>query len=349
MSSQLTFTAGATVNAPQIVEAPPALTFTNPIITSTVSSPDPWITYHEGYYYFCISWNRAIWVWKAHTISGIDRGVKVKVWSAPSTGVNSRQIWAPELHFINGRWYIYYAACDGDNATHRMFVLESSSADAQGQYLDRGIITDPEDRWAIDGTVVQTAADDNDAALYFIWSGWPGDRNGKQNIYIAAMSNPWTISSNRVLISTPTYKWEGWINEGPQVLRRDNRTFVVYSANASWKADYCLGLLTNSDGQLLNGASWSKHPEPVFQKLTEVNGVYSTGHCSFVKSPDGQEDWILYHAKDHPRKGWKGRRTMAQKFHWREDGTPHFGYPIPAGVSIVCPSGEHIPPATPDS
>lgn len=312
-------------------------TFTNPLLPSLCSTPDPWVTYHNGYYYFCMSYHRAIWVWKSPTLSGLDRGIKVKVWEAPATGPNSKQVWAPELHFLHGKWYIYYAASNGKNRHHRMFVLESPGEDALGAYRDKGKITSPDDKWAIDGTVLEK----EDGSLYFIWSGWPGTRDGLQNLYIAPMSNPWTISGERALLSTPTHKWEGWINEGPQVLQRNGKIFVIYSANASWTERYCLGLLTFNGGDVMNPADWTKSDAPVFRKNADKKkGAYCIGHCSFTQSPDGLEDWIVYHGKDDRRKGWIGRNARAQKFGWNSDGTPAFGQPVFSDSPVALPSGE---------
>lgn len=317
------------------------LTFTNPLITSLASSPDPWITCRDGYYYFCASVENELWVWKSETISGLDHSEKKKVWIPPSTGPNSQEVWAPELHFIGERWYIYYAASDGHNANHRMYVLESADLDPQGEYLDKGKITSPDDRWAIDGTVLVRA----DGTMYFIWSGWPGETDGLQNLYIAPMTNPWTIGGERVLLSTPALEWEGWINEGPQVLQRNGLVFVIYSANASWTSEYCLGLLTLSGADPLNPAAWTKQPLPVFQKFASDNqGVYCVGHCSFTTSPDQREDWILYHGKDTVAEGWIGRQTRAQKFDWHADGTPNFGQPALTDRALPIPAGEIFRP-----
>ena len=48
------------------------------------------------------------------------------VWVPDPESIYSKMLWAPELHLIDGKWYIYVAACDGDNANHRMIVLESN-------------------------------------------------------------------------------------------------------------------------------------------------------------------------------------------------------------------------------
>ncbi|MBU3189677.1 family 43 glycosylhydrolase [Clostridium bowmanii] len=142
---------------------------------------------------------------------------------------------------------------------------------------------------ADDGTVLKVDKD----SLYFVWSGWEGDKNGKQNLYIAAMSNPFTISGERVLMSTPEYDWEKMgmpINEGPQVLVKEKNIMIVYSASGSWAENYCLGLLVNNSKDILNSKSWIKKSQPVFKGTVE-NKSFGVGHGSFVKSPSGKDDW----------------------------------------------------------
>ncbi len=309
--------------------------FTNPIVTSR-DAADPWMIYQDGYYYFTFTAGDHIEVWKSSTITDIDRGTKVTVWQHHISGRECCNVWAPELHFLNGKWYIYFAADDGNDANHRIYVLESTGSDPQGTYIEKGEISSASDRWAIDGTVLQK----NDNSLYFIWSGWAGGSSGPQNIYIAPMSNPWTISAERSLISAPNNSWEriGWsVNEGPEVLQHNGKIFIVYSVSGGSTPDYCLGMLTNSNGNVLDPNSWTKSPGCVFAK-TDL--VFGPGHNSFVKSPDQTEDWIIYHARNSSLQTWAGRTTRAQRFTWNADGTPNFSVPAPFGVTLPTPSGE---------
>jgi GH43 family beta-xylosidase len=314
--------------------------FYNPIMND---GADPWVVYYNDYYYYIGSnGDKEIYVWKTpyKSLTRLgSEGTKVKVWTAPITGPNSAQIWAPELHLISGKWYIYYAASNGTNENHRMFVLESTSLDPQGSYVDKGKIYDSTDKWAIDGNVVTYGSQ-----MYFTWSGWPGDTNTVQNIYIAPMSNPWTISGDRVLISTPTYDWEKVgdpdVNEGPTFLVKNSSVHIVYSASGSWTDDYSLGLLTNTSGNLLDPTAWTKKSTPVFKKTSEVFGP---GHASFVKSPDGSQEWMVYHAAKKQGSGWS-RNVRTQQFTWNTDDTPNFGDPISAAVRMDLPSGEPITP-----
>ncbi len=319
-----------------------AQTFTNPIIGET--SADPSIVQYNGYYYHAFSdGDQRIFVRKSATLTGVGSAPAVQVWLAPATGSYSRQTWAPELQLLNGRWYIYFAASDGNNANHRMFVLESTSLDAQGAYVFKGQLRPTTDKWAIDGAVIQK----DDGSLYFVWSGWPGDVDGQQNLYIAAMSNPWTISGERVLLAMPTFDWEARgmpLNEGPQPLRLGSRYALVFSASGSWTQEYTLGLLTNTDGNLLNPKSWVK-TGPVFRKNANVYGV---GHPTFVKSPDGTENWIAYHAKRLTTDGWDDRSVRAQEFYIASDGALNLGVARSVSLAQPKPGGESGAPASPD-
>jgi GH43 family beta-xylosidase len=308
------------------------MSFTNPVVRR---GADPWVIRWGTNYFFCQSHPNGIWVNRAARLEDIGVAHWQRVWHAPEGTVWSKQIWAPELHFLRGKWYVYVAADDGDNASHRMYVLEGDSDDPQAPFHLKGKIAAPTDRWAIDGTVLEMPAGN----LYFIWAGWPGTNDGVQNLYIAPMSNPWTISGERVCISQPDQFWENrdypHINEGPETLWHDGKLFVIYSASGFWDDNYCLGQLTWTGGDVLDPKSWVKHPGPVFAHSVDVFGP---GHCSFVKSPDGKEDWIIYHAHTGP--GTSRRDVRIQPFTWNPDGSPHFGAPASPSIPLHTPSGE---------
>lgn len=307
--------------------------FANPILPAP--SQDPWMTYHEEFYYYCESQGASIIIRKASRIHEIGADPGKKVWSAPESGPFSKNVWAPELHRIDVRWYIYFAADDGTNANHRMWVLSSEKDSPYGPFNPPHELNTQ--GWAIDGTPVF----DETLRLHFIWSGWPGDRDGTQNLYIAPMMNPWKIDTPRVLLSEPTEEWERKgmpICEGPEALKLGDRILLTYSGSASWTADYCLGLLVHTGGSVLDPTTWRK-TGPVFERSESVWGV---GHCSFVKSPDGTEDWMLYHAKESPRDGWDDRSVRAQRFSWTRQGVPDFGRPVPAGGPVPIPSEDNL-------
>ncbi|KAF3888511.1 MULTISPECIES: family 43 glycosylhydrolase [Nostocales] len=333
----LIFSANSSLAIKNSFARSPTFNFYN-VLTS--SGADPWVYKHtDGYYYMTYLTNQNITIFRSLTLSGIVGGERKTVWTPPKSGSNSQNIWAPELHFLDGKWYIYYTADDGNTLNHRMFVLENASPDPfRGNFVDRGKIFDKKnDKWAIDGTVLTVSG-----KRYFIWSGWEGDNNVQQNLYIAPMSNPTTLGSSRVKISSPTYPWESFgspptVNEGPQVIIKDKTINLIYSASVGWTNNYALGLLTAKVGSnLLSPSAWRKYKEPVFQS---GNGVVSPGHSSFVKSPNNKEDWIVYHAANFLSAGWN-RHIRTQRFGWNRDGTPNFGSPAPVNAPISLPSGE---------
>jgi GH43 family beta-xylosidase len=309
------------------------------------------VAFRDGFYYFISTGGSGLAISKTRSVPDLKTAERKVVWRPPPSGPYSCQIWAPELHFFGGKWYIYFAADAGTNETHRLWVLENSSADPlHGEWVMKGKISDPADKWAIDGTVVE-----HRGKLYMAWSGWAGDTNGTQNIYIARLKNPWTIEGRRVMISAPEYPWEKVgdlddplnpphvdVNEAPTFLQRGDKVFLVYSASGCWTDHNALGMLTASAGSdLLNSASWKKSPVPVFRGSPEAR-AFGPGHNCFFKSPDGKEDWILYHANPGPNMGCGGRRSpRAQPFTWTDDGIPIFGSPVPLGMPIPRPSGEH--------
>ncbi len=315
-------------------------TFTNPLVISQ-DSADPWMFYHEGYYYFTATLDpeNGVWLWRSKKLAGIDSGEKKQIYTAPKNGLRSKQIWAPEIHHLNNRWYLYVTASDGIDENHRIYVFESKTDDPWSEYRFKAKVFDKQnDGWAIDATVFR----DKKGKLYIFWCGHvPDNGNG---IYIAPMKNPWTISGKRVLISQAEFAWEKVrypINEAPEMLTNKSKTFLIYSASDTGTPDYSLGMLSLEGKDLLNKKSWIKSPESVFSKLSNADGnVFGPGHNGFFKSPDGQEDWIIYHAKEISDYTYKGRRSRAQKFSWKNDDSPDFGRPIPAGKVLSVPSGE---------
>ena len=289
---------------------------------------DPWFCEHDGRYYYCYSLGNGVGVKSADSLDRLFDSEGRRVYTAPQNCGYSSDYWAPELHFIDGWCYIYVCADDGANENHRMYVLSCDTPD--GDYVMEGKICDSTDRWAIDGTVLKYENE-----LWLVWSGWEGDTDGSQNLYIAHMSDPLHIDGERVLISSPSFSWEKKgmpINEGPAVLYHDEDVFLVYSASGSWTDDYCLGMLklTGNPG---SAAGWAKSPLPVMKK---TDTAFGPGHCSFVTS--GGEDYIVYHANIESGTGWNARSVRLQPFSYRF-GLPVFGAPVKEGGTVTIRKG----------
>lgn len=314
--------------------------FLNPIHTR---GPDPWVFQKGEHYYLTFTTGFNVTLYKTDAMSDLSDAQERVVWTPPASGHNSRNIWAPEIHWVDSKWFIYYAADDGNNDNHRMFVLENDSEDPmEGQWIDRGQLALPDDRWAIDGSVFE-----QEGQLYYLWSGWQGSFNGRQDIYICRMIDPLTVSGERVLLTKPELPWETngvspTVVEGPQVLKNDGKIFLIYSAGGCWTDGYALGMLsTQASSDLLDPGSWTKAEKPVFSQ-NENGNAFGPGHNGFFKSADGTEDWIIYHANPQADQGCGNNRSIRiQPFSWNEDGYPVFGQPHPLYQKLIKPSGEY--------
>lgn len=305
--------------------------FAAPFFNPINPGPDPYMDYYEGQYYLTTTQGDGIRLWKSPTVGGLKTAKPTLIWKDKDPS-RSEMIWAPEFHLITNRWYMYYTATskDGNDDHHRMYVLESDGKDPVGPYHFKGRLFDPaSDHYAIDGTVFKNPGD---GSWYFIWAARPG-----HVLTIARLANPWTLGSHGVVIPASGFGCEE-VREGPQVLERNGKLFLVYSACDTQKPDYMLGMLiASNNADLLNPASWKQYPQPVFQRNDEA-GVFGPGHNGFFRSPDGKEDWIVYHAKASSAFTYRGRTTRVQKFTWNPDGTPNFGKPLSTNTPIEEPS-----------
>ncbi|WEG11089.1 glycoside hydrolase family 43 protein [Pullulanibacillus sp. KACC 23026] len=301
----------------------------NPIVEQRA---DPWVYKHtDGYYYFTASvpeFDR-IELRRSKTIQGLNEAKKRTVWTKRLEGPMSSHIWAPEIHFINKSWYVYFAAARVEaEFDHRMYVLENHSSNPlEGQWTERGQVKTDWESFSLDATTFE-----HQSKRYYVWAQKDPTIEGNSNLYIAEMENPWTIKSPQVMLSKPEYDWEksGFlVNEGAAVLKRKGKLFITYSASAT-DHHYCMGMLSADESSpLLDPASWTKSPQPVFQTDEKVN-KFGPGHNSFTVSEDGLKDVLIYHARNYKEITGNplydpNRHTCAQPFDWDEDGIPHFG------------------------
>jgi len=315
--------------------------FDNPLLRQHA---DPQVLLHtDGQYYVAATapeWDR-IEIRRTRDLNALSSAEMRVVWRKHASGPMSAHIWAPEIHFIDGKWYIYFTASRNDAIWEvRPFVLSNDSRDPfKGEWKELGRIDTGWDSFSLDGTTFV-----HNGKRYFVWTQrgrTPVEQYNEgrgTNIYIARMSSPTTLvlpPAGRVtLLSKPEYEWEKRkydVNEGPAVLVRNRRVFMTFSASAI-DANYCLGLLTASaDADLLDPKSWAKTAEPVFRS-SEPAGLWGPGHNSFTTTPDGKTDILVYHAREYREiQGSEladpNRHTRAQVLHWKADGTPDFGTP----------------------
>lgn len=319
--------------------------FYNPILSD---ANDPWVTFHDGFYYYCRSWNSGVEIAKSPTLTGIE-AYQAHAGSIKNVRVASGQteIWAPELHFYQNHWYIFYAAdYNTDNRLHRMYAIRSETDDALGEWGEPVKLDLPEDQWAIDGTFFENA----DGRIFHIWSGWKNEAQGtslwKQYLYIAELEkdNPTkVISTERVMIAKPEYYWEMSVlpqNEGPSVLVSPSGTvYCMYAGNYSGSNEYVEAAVRLNGDDPMDARAWEKLPEPMLSSNPEVP-IYAPGHASFIKSPDGSEDWMVIHTAKASESGWD-RNARALKIKWVNDEPTTTDF-VSSDVLQTLPSGETV-------
>ncbi|MGB4659958.1 MAG: family 43 glycosylhydrolase [Mobilitalea sp.] len=299
---------------------------------------DPYVYRHtDGNYYFTASvpsYDRII-LRKSNSLLGLSEAEEVTIWKKHTIGPMSFHIWAPELHYLNNKWYLYFAAGNRENIwAIRPYVLECSDEDPiTGTWIEKGKMQRAaEDEFSfksfsLDGTVFE-----NDGKHYYVWAEKTGVGKMISNLYIAEMKTPTTLKTVQVQLTTPDYDWERvdyWVNEGPSVLKKNGKIYLTYSASAT-SACYCIGMLTAEAGSdLLDPASWKKSRYPVLQTDAEKR-IYGPGHNSFSVTEDGR-DIMVYHARpyseliDDPLLD-PNRHAYLMEVEWNDDLSPRFEF-----------------------
>lgn len=306
-------------------------TYNNPLV---LQRADPFCYKHtDGFYYFTgsVPSYDVIELRRSKTLNGLQTGEVKVIWKKHDSGLMSYHIWAPEIHYVNGKWYIYFAAGREDAHFHLgSFVLECDSEDPfTGEWVEKGQIDTGWEGFALDMTSFVHKGEQ-----YVIWAQQPEDKKLNSNLYIAQCENPWTLKSEAVMITTPEYDWETHkfkVNEGAAVLIRNGKIFVTYSGSDTGAA-YCMGLLwADENADLLDPKSWNKSDKPVF-KTCEENSQFGPGHNSFTT--DGDEDVLIYHCRSYrdivgdPLYD-PNRHARGKVFEYDKKGFPVFGEPLP--------------------
>lgn len=308
-------------------EACAEMPYNNPIVGQRA---DPWVYKDtDGTYYFIATapeYDR-IEIRKSDSINGLGTAEPKVIWTKHETGKMGHHIWAPELHKIDGKWYVYFAAGEAENVWNiRMFVLSTDAADpTQGEWVEEGQIATERDSFSLDATTFE-----HQGKRYLIWA--QNVREGENtSLVMSEMENPTTLTGPEIVISDPEFDWEriGYkVNEGAAVIKHDGKIFVTYSASATDK-NYAVGLLwADENADLMDEASWNKSETPVFATNAEARR-FGPGHNSFTKAEDGETDVMIYHARVYEKIRGNSlydfnRHTRARIVKWDEQGFPDF-------------------------
>ncbi|MBQ8836553.1 MAG: family 43 glycosylhydrolase [Clostridia bacterium] len=296
-------------------------TFTNPLKEKS----DPFVFYHDGYYYLTGSAANGITICKAANIGDLKYAPYEKVYSS-----DIKSNWSAEIHHYtdeevgagNGGWYCYIGSPeDGEeNATRRMYVIKCLDGDnLMGRWgnpvtgevnvpqrVTAPDVKDYENWWGAGQSSIRI-----DGKVYALFVSEVGRETADfhQTINIMEMENPWTLKGQASVICVPEYDWEkhGYaynpnatgkkaypaVVEGATALYGDDGTvFLTYTGSGVWTTEYQIGYMKYLGGDPLDAANWQKNPTSVLYKSNELCG---TGHGSFVTDTSGQT-WICYHA-----------------------------------------------------
>lgn len=300
---------------------------------------DPYIYKHtDGWYYFTASvpeYDKII-LRRGRSIEELKDAKEYTIWNKHEAGPMSIHIWAPEIHFLDDKWYIYFAAGDKDDIWNiRPYVLECTEANPiEGIWVEKGKMQRADnDHLSFEDFSLDATVFENQGKLYYVWAEKVGVGKKTSNLYIAEMESPYKLKTAQILLTTPDYDWERvdfWVNEGPAIIKHDGKIFLTYSASATG-ACYCVGMLVADEkDDLLDPRVWNKSKQPVLC-TDEEKGIYGPGHNSFTKSEDGSDDLMIYHARQYKEIVGDplydpNRHTMVMKVKWQEDGMPCFNY-----------------------
>ncbi|MEU6347852.1 glycoside hydrolase family 43 protein [Streptomyces sp. NPDC047072] len=322
--------------APTVLEAAPgprtAVPFVNPLVRHRA---DPFVHRHsDGFYYFTATvpeYDRIV-LRRSRTLNGLATADESVIWTRHPAGAMGAHIWAPEIHRVGGKWYVYFAAAPAESVWDiRMWVLENADPDPfNGSWEEKGQIRTAWETFSLDATTFA-----HRGTRYLAWAQHEPGLDNNTGLWLSRMANPWTLTGPQIRLSTPEYDWEcvGFkVNEGPAVVKRNGRIFMTYSASATDR-HYRMGLLTvDADADLMDPASWFKSPVPVFGS-SDGTRQYGPGHNCFTVAEDGRSDVLVYHARQYEEivgdpLDDPNRHTRVQKLDWNADGTPKFGIPV---------------------
>ncbi|MCR5273191.1 MAG: family 43 glycosylhydrolase [Lachnospiraceae bacterium] len=299
---------------------------------------DPYVYLAEdGWYYFTASvpeYDR-IAIRRAKTLAELADAPEKNVWLKHDKGIMSKHIWAPEIHYLFGKWYIYFAGGDVDDIwAIRPYVLECTGDNPmEDPWVEKGKMKRADDdEFSFEAFSLDMTVFENKGKWYTVWAEKVGVGKQISNLYIAELENGYTLKTVQVMLTTPDYDWERhgfWVNEGPSAIHHDGKIYLTYSASDTG-VNYCMGMLSiDENADLLDPAKWKKERQPVLSSSYE-KGVYGPGHNSFTKDENGK-DILVFHARTEVEIEGNplynpNRHAMLMEVEWDKDGKPVFSW-----------------------
>ncbi len=305
---------------------------------------DPYVLKHGDKYYFTASYPAFGSVKKGYdriilresdTLLGLADADEKTIWKAHENGIMARHIWAPEIHFIGGKWYIFFAAGENPEIWNiRPYVLTCTGDPMTDEWTELGKMqaSDGDDvsfnSFSLDMTYFE-----HRGRHYLIWAESIGD----SSLFMAEINpdKPNKLISKPILLTKPEYDWEKVrfrVNEGASVLKHGDKVFVFFSASGTG-SEYCMGVVyADENSNLMDVNSWTKVSFPVLQ-TSDLIDQSGPGHNSFTIDDNGNTV-IVYHAR--PAAHLEGkcgticddslydpcRHARIKRVYFTKDGTP---------------------------
>lgn len=304
---------------------------------------DPSVVYHDGWYYYSFAkeylGKPAIYMAKAANIYDVGNVRPQLIWAQAqdTEGTEVKSLWAPQLYFLEGKWYLY-ATCDVGIETaltngRRMPVIwRGLTDDPQGEYEYIGVMknVDMEVTSYNSPRIIR-----HGGKLYMINGSFFREEDCTnqhiQRMFVSELADPITAAGAAVVISSPMYAYEENIMEGPFPVYSPNGTlYVIFAAGHTRTDEYCTGILRFNGGEndsLQDASKWEKFSTPL-HKASYENGVYSPGAMVVTVTPDGGGLLAVYHAKEYHYSAYTMRRLYVQEMTFEND-FPTVGEPQP--------------------
>ncbi len=272
----------------------------------------------------------------ADTIAGLGSAPDNRILGYGLSGTSTNaQLWAPELHVVDGDLYILFAA--NANSVNSWTGVQSYTmrlktggnplvrADWEAPQRVVDAAGEPLTTYGTGITLDMTHFED-DGTDYVAWSERiVSPSTGPAVVKIATVTpsatGPWRLSSPR---STIVYPDKGWstntsaVAEGPFVIQRDGKVMITFSgSNIDWT--YAVGLATASSGaDLLDPAAWHVRDNAIWSYEGVFSNNWGPGHNSYTYDDDGNLINVF-----HAKATQNGTRDSGVRMvYFRQDGSP---------------------------
>ncbi|MBS1697538.1 MAG: family 43 glycosylhydrolase, partial [Actinobacteria bacterium] len=274
----------------------------------------------------------------ADTIAGLATAPDNRILGLGLSGTApvGSQLWAPEMHIVNGDLYLLFAANPNNvNAwngvqsfTMRLKPGGDPTVRADWEAPQRVVDADgqPLTTYGTGITLDMTHFQDG-GADYLVWSERkvPSSGSGPAVLKIAKVATSttgaWKLVGSR---STIVYPDRGWndnttpVVEGPFVIQKDGKVMITFSGSGvDWT--YSVGLATAASGaDLLDPAAWAVRDYPIWSYEGPNANNWGPGHNAYTYDDDGNL-LNIFHAKASQN---GSRDAGVRMVYFRQDGTP---------------------------